>query len=97
MRAAYALAYTKNYTCLQSMPEFLTSGRPDDKQPALLYLLQVPSPQENAPESLGPALLAVASSDTDKQFRAQARQIINRIGDPATKDAVQRLPPDDSQ
>jgi hypothetical protein len=97
MRAAYALAYTKNYNCVQIMPEFLTSGRPDEKQTALKYLLQVPSPQENAPKSLGPALLAIASSDTDKQFRAQARQIINRIGDPAAKDALQSLPPDDSQ
>jgi HEAT repeat protein len=97
MRAAYALVYTKNYNCVQIMPEFLTSASPSEKRSALEYLLHVPSPQENAPESLGPALLAVASSDTDKQFRAQARQIINRIGDPATKDAVQRLPPGDPQ
>jgi HEAT repeat protein len=97
MRAAYALVNTKNYSCVQIMPELLTSASPSEKRSALEYLLQVPSPQENAPKSLGPDLLAIASSDTDKQFRAHARQIISRIGDPATKDALRRLPSDDFQ
>jgi HEAT repeat protein len=85
MRAAYALVNTKNYSCLPAMPEFLNSSHPDDKQSALLYLLQIPSPQKNAPKTLGPALLAIASSDTDKQFRTLAKRVIERIGDPATK------------
>lgn len=88
MRAAYDLLYTNNYSCLPAMPEFLNSDHTDEKQAALLYLRQIPSPQSNAPGTLGPALLNVASSDSDKELRTLAKQVIDKIGDPATKYAL---------
>ncbi len=90
LRAAYALVYTKNYSCLPMMPELLLSSHQDEKLDALLYLLKIPSPQKNAPATLGPALLVVATSDPEGKLRALARTIINQIGDPATKDALVR-------
>lgn len=90
LRAAYALVDTRNYSCLPMMPELLLSSHQDNKQAALLYLLKIPSPQKNAPATLGPALLVVATSDPEEKFRALARTIINQIGDPATKDALVR-------
>ena len=97
MRAANALAYTKNYSCLPMMPEFLLSRHQDYRQAALLYLLNIPSPQKNAPNTLGPALLTIASSDPDEQFRALAKKVIGQIGDQATKDALLRSAPNDSK
>lgn len=90
MRAAYALANTKNYACLPAMPEFLNSTQASDKQAALLYLLQVPSSQGNSPKSLDSALLVIASNDPDQEFRTQAKKIIAQIGDPATKEALRK-------
>jgi HEAT repeat protein len=90
MRAAYALVYTNNYSCLPIMPEYLDSSHADEEQSALLYLLHIPSPQKNAPKTLGPALLAIATGDIGEQFRTLARKIIEQIGDPATKHALMK-------
>jgi hypothetical protein len=88
MRAAYALLYTDNYSCLPAMPELLNSDHADERQGALLYLRRIPSPQSNAPGTLGPALLDVAASDPDKELRTLAKQVIDKIGDPTTRDVL---------
>jgi HEAT repeat protein len=97
MRAAYALVYTRNYGCLPMIPEFLRSDHQDERQAALLYLLKIPSPQRDAPGTLGPALLAIASMDPIKQFRSLAKEAIRQIGDPDTRDALLKSSPKDSK
>jgi HEAT repeat protein len=85
MRAANALALTKNYSCLPSISKYLISGRDDEKLSALLYLSHIPTPQPNEPDFLGQRLLDIASNDPNEEVRSLARRVIAQIGDEATK------------
>lgn len=83
--AATDLAYTKNYKCLSSVTQYLTSKDSSLKQSVLLYMLQIPSFQKDSPPGLGHVLMAVAMEDSDPYLRTLAGRVIDQIGDETTK------------